>query len=100
MNGLVAIRWIPGHSGLIGNEETDQAARKKTERGGRQVELWSSLAHVRKNLTEARSQELAKRHEVKTQERDIGRHGYYVLWTKEGINLTLANTPVMVESRE
>ena len=25
---LVAIRWVPGHSGLIGNEKADFAARK------------------------------------------------------------------------
>ena len=89
----IAIRWIPSHSGAVGNENADLAARNKAERGGRQVERWSSLAHIRKKLTEARSQELAKWHEVKTQERDISRRGYYVPWTKGGINTTLANAP-------
>ena len=84
-----AIQWIPGHSGLIGNEKAEQATRNKAERWGRQVERWSSLAHIRKNLTEARSQELAKWHEIKTQESDISRRGYYVPWTKGGINPTL-----------
>lgn len=95
----VAIRWIPGHSGLIGNEKADQAARNKAERGGRQVERWSSLAYIRKNITEARFQELAKWHEVKTQERDVSRRGYYVPWIKRGINPTLANAPKKYASR-
>ena len=99
LKSYVAIRWIPGHSGQIGNEKADQAARSKAERRGRQVERWSSLAHIRKNLTEARSQKLAKWHEVKREERDISRRGYYVPWTKGGINPTLANAPKKYASR-
>ncbi len=95
----VTIRWIPSHSGIVGNEKADQAAKNRAERGGQQAERWSSLAHIRKRLVQARSQELSKWHEVKIQERENSRRGYYTPWTKEGINPTLANAPKKYASR-
>ena len=93
------IRWIPSHSGLIGNEKADRAARNKAERWGKQAERWSSLAYIRKDLTEAQSRELAEWHDVKIQERETSRRGYYVLWTECGINPALANAPKKYASR-
>ena len=94
----VTIRWIPSHSGLVGNERADKAAKNRAERGGQQTERWSSLAHIRKNLVQARSQELTNWHEEKKQERENSRRGYYIPW-KEGINSTLANAPKKYASR-
>ena len=95
----VAIRWIPAHSGLIENEKADKAVRNKAKRGGRQVERWSSLAYILENLNEARSQELAERHEVKTQESGISRRGYYAPWIKRGGNSIFTNAPKKYASR-
>ncbi len=46
----VTIRWISSHSGLIGNERANKAAKNRAERGGQQAKRWSSLAHICKNL--------------------------------------------------
>ena len=88
----VTLRWIPSHSGLTGNEKADQMAKRKAERGGKQAERWSSLAHIQQNLTKTRSEELTKWHEARTQERENSRRGYYLPWKKAGINSILANT--------
>ena len=95
----VTIRWIPSHSGLAGNERADQAVKNRAERAGQQPERWSSLAHIRKNLVQARSQELTNWHEIKRQERENSRLGYYIPWTKESINSALANAPKKYASR-
>ena len=80
-------------------EALTTASKNRAERGGQQAEGWSSLTHIRKKLVQARSQELSKWHEVKIQERENSRRGYYTPWTKEGINPTLANAPKKYASR-
>lgn len=95
----VTIRWILSHLGIVGNEKADQAAKNRVERRGQQAERWNSLAHIRKNLVQTRSQELIKLHEVKIQERENSRLGYHISWTKEGINPTLANSAKKNASR-
>ena len=95
----LTIRWIPSHSGLAGNDKADQAAKNRAERGGQQAERWSSLAYIRKNLVQARAQELTRWHELKIQERENSRRGYYIPWRKEVINPTLANAPKKYASR-
>lgn len=54
----IVFRWIQDHSGFIGKEKVDLAAKNRAERGGKQVERWSSLAYFKKNLTQAQSKEL------------------------------------------
>ena len=89
---FVTIRWIPGHVGLIGHDKADQSAKDKAGKGGKPLEQWSSLSHIKKKLNESKSQELARWHEIKTQERESSRRGFYVPWIKGKINGVLGNT--------
>ena len=77
----------------MGNEKADLAAKNRAQRGGKQVERWSSLAYIKKNLTEIRAKELIEWHQTQTQERETSRRGFYVPWTKNGINPTLGSAP-------
>lgn len=56
----VTIQWIPDHVGLIGHDRADQNVKDKAYRGGKLIELWSSLTRIRKNLIVSRFSELAK----------------------------------------
>lgn len=68
-------------------------AKNRAEKGGKQAERWSSLAYIKENLAQTRYKELAKWHEMKTQEREISRQGFYIPWTETKINPILGNTP-------
>ena len=68
-------------------------AKHIVERGGKQAERWSLLAHIQQNLTKIQSEKLTKWHKVRTQERKNSQRGYYLPWKKAGINPTLANAP-------
>lgn len=83
----------------MGNEKADLAAKRRAEKGGKLTERWSSLAYVRKNVTEIRLKSIARWHETKTQERETSRRGYYVPRTKEGISLILGNSSKKYASR-
>ena len=95
----ITFQWIPGHSGLIGNEKADLSAKSRAEKGGKLTERWSSLAYIRKNVTETRTRDLTKWHEMETQDREASRCGYYVLRTKGGISLALGSAPKKYASR-
>ena len=95
----VVCRWTPGHSGLEGNKRADLMAKNRAEKGGKQAECWSSLAYIKEILAQAQSRELAKWHEVKTQEREVSRRGFYIPWTKANINPVLGNAPKKYASR-
>lgn len=96
---LVAIRWIPGHSKLPGNERADLAAKDCAQKGGRQAERWSSLAYIKKNLSGIRAKELDKWHQTQTQKREASRQGFYVPWANNGIDPTLGNASKKYASR-
>ncbi len=93
------IRWIPAHSDLIGNDKAHLAAKSRAERGGKQVENWSSLAYIKENLRKIHSKELTGWHAVKNQEREASRHRYYIPWTKNSINPILGSTSKKYASR-
>ena len=62
----IIFRWIPGHSGLIGNEKANLSARNRAERGGKLTERWSSLAYIKRNVYDIRLRDLIKWHELET----------------------------------
>ena len=95
----IVFRWIPAHSDLIGNDKAHLAAKSRAERGGKQAESWSSLAYIKKNLSDVCSKELTNCHERKTQEREASRYGYYIPWTKNSINPILGSTSKKYASR-
>ena len=90
---------VPGHSGILGNQKADLAAKNRAEKGGRLTERWSSLAYIRKHLDEVRSRAVAQWHETEICEREISRRGYYIPRTKEGISLVLGNASKKYASR-
>ena len=92
-------QWVPGHSGLIGNEKPNLSARNRAERGGKLTERWSSLAYIKRNVCEIRSRELVRWHETETQERKISRCGLYIPRTTEGISPALGKAPKKYASR-
>lgn len=89
----ITFQWVSGHFGLIGNEKADLSARNRAEKSGKLTERWSSLAYIRRNITEMKMRYLTKWHERETQDREASRCGYYVTQTKRGISLTLENVP-------
>ena len=92
-------RWIPAHSDLIENDKAHLAAKSRAEKGGKQAESWSSLAYIKKNVSQNRGKELTSWHERKTQERETSRHDFYNLWTKAEINPVLGKTPKKYAAR-
>ena len=92
-------RWISAHSDLIGNGKAHLAAKSRAEKGGKQAESWSSLAYIKKNVSQIRGKELTSWHERKTQERETSCHGFYIPWTKAEINSVLGMTPKKYAAR-
>ena len=95
----ITFRWIPGHSGLTGNEKANLTARNRAERGGKLTERWSSLAYVKRNISEIRSRDLIKWHETEIQNREASRRGFYIPRTTECISLALGRAPKKYASR-
>ena len=85
--------WVPGHSGILGNEKAHIVARNRAGKGEKLTERWSSLAYVRKNVDEIRSRAIAQWHETEIRERETSRRGYYIPRTKEGISVVLGKAP-------
>ena len=78
--------------GLVGHEQADQSAKDKAQRGEKPVEQWSSLTHIERKLIESHSQELTRWHEVKIQEKETSRRGFYNPRVEKGMSKVLGHT--------
>lgn len=63
------------------------------------MERWSSLTYVKKKLIESKSQELTRWPEIKSQERETSRRGFYIPRLKRGMNGVLGSTAKKYASR-
>ena len=95
----ISVRWVPGHSKVEGNEMADKAAREAA--GGERIQTarWTSLTHLRRQLTEEKSSQLRAWYEQKTKERESRKSGFYVPSLKAEMDPLLGNTKKSYASR-
>lgn len=95
----VVIQWVPGHAGVEGNEQADQAAKRASTRPAGPDFEGLSLAYVRRACTEARRkavEEWAQRNAVQ----GTHRHGRaYRMPRGWGLDRVAARAPKRLASR-
>lgn len=89
---LVTLLWIPSHIGLLGHGKAGIGAKDRARKGGRPVEQWSSLTHIKKRLTDSHNQKLIRWHEVETSASEANRRSFYIPPLEKGMNKVLGNT--------
>ena len=74
----ISIRWIPGHSKIEGNEKADRAAKEAAGKGKVRTARWTSLAHVKCQITKEKKLQIHTWYQQKARERESNRRCFYI----------------------
>ncbi len=91
----VSVMWVPGHSGLEGNEREDKAAKEAALGGTVRTAKWTSLTHV---TTEEKKSQIIW-YGQKMREREASRRGFYIPCIKPQIHPLLGKAKKSYASR-
>ena len=95
----ISVRWVPGHSGIEGNERADKAAKEAAIGERVRTAKWSSLTHIKRQIIEEKKLQISMWHEQKKKERESSRRGYYVPSLQAKIHPLLGRTRKFYASR-
>ena len=95
----ISVRWVPGHSGVEGDERTDKAAKKAVIGERVRTANWTSLTHIKQQITEEKKLQISIWHEQKTKEQEASRRGFYIPCLKTHIHPLLGKAKKLYASR-
>ena len=95
----ILVCWVPSHCKIQGNERADKAAREAAERERIQTARWTSLTHLKRQITEEKKSQLRAWHEQKMKERESRKSGFYVPSLKAEMDPLLGKTKNFSASR-
>lgn len=84
---------------MEGNERADKAAREAAGRERIQTARWTSLTHLKRQITEEKKSQLQAWHDQKIEERESRKSGFYVPSLKAEIDPLLGKTKKVYASR-
>ncbi len=91
--------WVPSHCKVEGNERADRAAKEAA--GGERIRTakWTSLTHLKRQITNEKKAQLRAWHEQKTKERESRKSGFYVFSSKAEMDPLLGKAKKVYASR-
>jgi hypothetical protein len=95
----VTIQWVPGHNGIEGNEQADQAAKRASVRPAGPGYEGPSLAYIRRACTEARRKAVEEWAHENAVSRAYRREGAYRAPRGWGLDKAAGRAPKRIASR-
>lgn len=95
----ISVRWVPGHGSVEGNERAGKAAKEVATGERVRTAKWTSLTHIKQQITEAKKLQISIWHEQKTKEREVSRRGFYTPCLKTQFHPLLGKTRKLYASR-